>query len=206
MYKIVALYHFFPIDDCEGMKVVLTELCSNYGIEGGLIIASEGINGTIAGEVEKIDTMLTNLFSVLAIEKEKFELKVSYSEEKPFYRMRIKLANEIITMGLTIDKFERRGINVDSNEWNSLISDPEVTVIDTRNDYEVLLGTFSRAINPNTISFKDLPQFLDKNLDNKSHKKVAMFCTGGIRCEKSTAYLLSKGFDEVYTLKGRYIR
>lgn len=178
MFKIVALYHFFPIDDCEGMKVVLTDLCNSFGIEGGLIVAAEGVNGTIAGSEDNIDAMLANLFGTLHIDKDEFELKVSYSEEKPFYRMRIKLAKEIITMGLTIDKFERRGINVEPNEWNNLISDPEVTLIDTRNDYEVLLGTFTGAINPNTVSFKDLPHFLDNYLDTKKHKKVAMFCTG----------------------------
>jgi len=205
MFKIVALYHFFQIDDRERMKVLMTDLCNSFGIEGGLIIAPEGINGTIAGTGGNMDAMLASLFTALRIDNDKFELKVSYSDEKPFYRMRIKLASEIITMGLTIDKFECRGINIEPSDWNGLISDPEVTLIDTRNDYEVLLGTFTGAINPNTVSFKDLPQFLDHNLDSKKHKKVAMFCTGGIRCEKSTAYLLSKGFEEVYTLKGSYI-
>ncbi len=177
----------------------------HVGVRGSLLLAREGINGTVAGSREGIDALLAFLRSDDRLAA--LEIKESFCDEMPFRRSRVRLKKEIVTLGVEgIDPNDSVGTYVDPRDWNDLISDPEVTLIDTRNDYEVAIGTFQGAINPNTESFRDFPKYVDENLDPSKHKKVAMFCTGGIRCEKSTALLKQKGFDQVYHLRGGILK
>jgi UPF0176 protein len=174
-------------------------------VRGTLLLANEGINGTIAGSRHAIDTVITWLKSDPRLAE--LECKESITSVMPFNRTKVKLKKEIVTMGIEgIDPKQVVGTYVNAQDWNSLIDDPEVLVIDTRNDYEFQVGTFKNAINPNTQSFREFPQYVKENLDSDKHKKVAMFCTGGIRCEKSTAFLKQQGFDEVYHLKGGILK
>ena len=205
MYVCCALYHFVVLDDTESLRVALLDLMVREELRGTLLLAREGINGTVAGRRESIDALLEFLR-----EDERFadmQHKESLAETIPFHRARVKLKKEIVTMGVPdIDPKEIVGTYVKPSEWNALISDPEVTVIDTRNDYEVQVGTFRRAINPRTESFRDFPTYAKGHLDPAKNRKVAMFCTGGIRCEKSTAYLKSLGFEDVYHLEGGILK
>lgn len=202
---VAALYRFAKFPDFESFREPLQELMLANGVRGTLLLAAEGINGTIAGSREGIDKVLAWLR-----EDERFgelEAKESYVDEIPFYRTKVKLKKEIVTMGVKdIDPNDIVGTYVDSNDWNELISDPDVLLLDTRNKYEVKIGTFENAVNPETDSFREFPGYVKENLDSSKHKKVAMFCTGGIRCEKSTAYLKQQGFDEVYHLKGGILK
>ena len=202
---VAALYKFVALDDFREMREPLQEQCLALNIKGTLLLAHEGINGTIAGSREAIDSILAWLkadprFAGL-------EHKESFYEEMPFYRMKVKLKKEIVTLGVEgINPNSMVGHYVEPKDWNALISDPEVIVVDTRNHYEYEIGTFKGAIDPNTDSFREFPEYVDKHLDPKKHKKVAMFCTGGIRCEKSTGLLLQKGFEQVYHLKGGILK
>ena len=177
MFKVAALYEFVPIADPPGMQELLMSLTQTWDILGGLIIAEEGLNGTIAGTPSNVDNFLRNL-----TEKGIFlhlELKISYSEEQPFFRMRIQIKNEIITMGQpSVHPHQVKGIDIHPADWNKLIEDPEVMLIDTRNEYEIQVGTFQYAINPHTLKFSDFPAFVRSHLDPIRHRKVAMFCTG----------------------------
>ena len=207
MSKIVisALYHFVILEDFEKLRQPLLDLMLKNNIKGTLLLAREGINGTVAGSQSSIDTLLNwfKLDSRLADVRQ----KVSYDDEMPFYRTRVKLKKEIVTMGVEgIDPTHVVGTYVKPEDWNALISDPDVTLIDTRNEYEVGIGTFKDAVNPSTETFRQFPDFVKNNMDTTKHKKVAMFCTGGIRCEKSTAYLKEQGFDEVYHLQGGILK
>ena len=213
MNKVVAMYNFFEIQDPIVIRDFLDRLTEKHSIQGGFIIANEGINGTISGSCIDMDSFLEALFAEKSLFREKkdsFEIKYSYANINPFYRMRLKISSEIITFFNAIDgsngNMNNRGIYVSPKDWNNLIVDPDVTVIDTRNSYEVEIGRFKNAIDPNTKKFADLPGFLSTNLDKKKNKKIAMYCTGGIRCEKSCAYLLSQGFEEVYSLKGGILK
>lgn len=201
MFKIAALYHFVNINDPEAIQIKLIETCKKYNIQGTLILAHEGINGTVAGETDSLDQFIYHLQS-----DERFktlELKFSSASKRPFKRMKVHIKKEIVTLGQgNLDPAKNAGTYVYPEHWNTLITDPEVILIDTRNNYEVNIGTFKGAINPNTNNFKEFPDFVEKNLDPKLHKKIAMFCTGGIRCEKSTALLKKAGFESVYHLKG----
>ena len=189
---VCALYHFTNIDDPESLKKPLLSLLKGLEVKGTLLIATEGINGTVAGTQEGIKTLQNFL-----LDDGRFvgiTYKLSTTHGQPFLRTRVKLKKEIVTMGVTdIDPRQIVGTYVKPSEWNDLISDPNVTVIDTRNEYEVQIGTFKNATNPHTGSFKEFPDFMESNLNPDKHKKIAMFCTGGIRCEKSTALLKSKG-------------
>jgi UPF0176 protein len=183
------------------MREPLLNFCTERGVKGTLLLAHEGVNGTISGS----ETAIADVLSYLRSDDRLSDLdcKFSYHEERPFLRMKVKLKREIVTMGLEdIDPNQSVGRYASPVEWNELIDDPECLVIDTRNDYEVEIGSFRGAINPGTKSFRDFPAWVDENLDPQKHKKVAMFCTGGIRCEKSTSLLVSKGFDDVWHLKG----
>jgi UPF0176 protein len=175
------------------------------GVRGSLLLANEGINGTVAGRREALDALLAYLRA-----DDRFaavDVKESYCDEMPFRRSLVRLKKEIVTMGVSdIDPTDAVGTYVDPHEWNELISDPDVILIDTRNEYEVAIGTFQGAQNPHTDSFREFPTFVDQHLDPSNHKKVAMFCTGGIRCEKSTALLKQKGFDQVYHLRGGILK
>jgi UPF0176 protein len=198
---VAALYRFVRLDDYESMREPLLNFCTERGVKGTLLLAHEGVNGTISGS----ETAIADVLSYLRSDDRLSDLdcKFSYHEERPFLRMKVKLKREIVTMGLEdIDPNQSVGRYASPVEWNELIDDPECLVIDTRNDYEVEIGSFRGAINPGTKSFRDFPAWVDENLDPQKYKKVAMFCTGGIRCEKSTSLLVSKGFDDVWHLKG----
>jgi UPF0176 protein len=198
---VCALYHFVPLEDYAALQTPLLNLMLEREVRGTLLLAAEGVNGTIAGTREDIDAVLGWLRSDPRLAD--LDCKESYDEMPPFYRSKVKLKKEIVTMGVEgIDPRHKVGTHVDPQAWNALISDPEVLLIDTRNDYEVAIGTFEGAVNPHTKSFREFPAYVEQHLDKQRHKKVAMFCTGGIRCEKSTAFLKEKGFDEVYHLKG----
>ncbi len=198
---VAALYQFVSLPDYQDLKEPLTEQCQAAGIKGTLLLASEGINGTIAGTREGIDQILAYLKSDERLAG--ISHKESFHDETPFYRMKVKLKKEIVTMGVEgIDPLQVVGTYVAPKDWNALIADPDVVVVDTRNDYEYELGSFEGAVNPETKSFREFPQYVADNMDPKKHKKVAMFCTGGIRCEKSTAYMKEQGFEEVYHLHG----
>ena len=202
---VAALYRFARFPDFKSLRQPLLEAMLAAEVRGTLLLAAEGINGTIAGSREGIDRILEFLQR-----DERFaglEVKESFVDENPFYRTKVKLKKEIVTMGVQdIDPNKIVGTYVDAADWNELIADPEVLLLDTRNKYEVEIGTFEGAINPETDSFREFPDYVKQHLDPGKHKKVAMFCTGGIRCEKSTAYLRQQGFDEVYHLKGGILK
>ena len=205
MNVVCALYHFVKLPDFEQLRDPLLELMHTKGMRGTLLLAHEGINGTVAGSREAIDALLGWLDADGRFEG--ISVKESLHEEMPFLRARVKLKKEIVTMGvLDIDPNNIVGTYVKPSDWNALISDPSVTVIDTRNDYEVQIGTFRHAVNPRTTSFREFPEYARRELDPNEHRKVAMFCTGGIRCEKSTAYLKALGFKEVYHLEGGILK
>ena len=202
---VAALYKFAELNDYKAMRSPLLNSCMQYGVRGTILLAAEGINGTVAGSREAIDSLLTYL--KLDPRLAELEHKESYCETQPFYRTKVKLKKEIVTLGVPgINPNKLAGKYVDPKAWNQLISDPEVMVVDTRNDYEVDIGTFQNAINPHTTNFREFPKFVAENLSEAKDKKIAMFCTGGIRCEKSTAYLLQQGFKEVYHLKGGILK
>lgn len=202
---IATFYRFNPVDDPEGLITDLTAVCDRAAIRGTILVAAEGINGTIAGAHESVHRVLAFIrqcdgFSDL-------DHKESLADEQPFLRMKVRLKREIVTLGIDrIDPPSQAGTYVDPESWNALLDDPEVTVIDTRNDYEVRVGTFRNAVNPRTDSFREFPEWVDAELDPTTNRKVAMFCTGGIRCEKATALLRNRGFDEVYHLEGGILR
>ena len=205
MSKIIvaALYQFTPLPDFQELQPRLMALCVQEKIKGILLLAQEGINGTVAGSREAIDILKT----FLETRFDALEYKESWANTLPFHRMKVRLKKEIVTLGIPdLNPCETVGTYVNPQEWNDLISDPEVLVLDTRNNYEVEIGTFQGAINPKTCSFSELPEFVKKTLDKTKHKRVAMFCTGGIRCEKASSYLLSQGFEEVYHLKGGILK
>ena len=204
-YLVAALYKFVALPDYRELQPRLQAVCDQHRIKGTLLLAPEGINGTIAGTHEGIRAVLEYLRSDTRFAD--LEHKESCAETMPFYRMKVKLKKEIVTMGIpSIDPNKLVGTYVKPEDWNALISDPNVVVIDTRNDYEVAIGTFKGAVDPNIKSFSELPDWVhqQKSLENKP--KIAMFCTGGIRCEKSTAYMKSQGFEEVYHLHGGILK
>ncbi|MBD2165125.1 rhodanese-related sulfurtransferase [Calothrix membranacea FACHB-236] len=202
---VVALYKFVSLPDFADKQEPLLSYCQQQGIKGTILLAEEGINGTIAGSRQAVDAVLEFLRSDVQLAD--IEYKESYATTPPFERMKVRLKSEIVTLGLPeVDPNEKVGIYVDPKEWNQIISDPEVTVIDTRNDYEVKIGTFTRAQNPQTHIFREFPEYVHQNLDPEKHKKVALFCTGGIRCEKASSFMLSQGFAEVYHLKGGILK
>ena len=199
--QVVALYRFVLLDNYESMREPLLKFCLDRHIRGTLLLAHEGINGTVAGSDSAIDELLNYLRADDRLAD--LDCKFSSHEERPFLRMKVKLKREIVTMGQeNIDPNVCVGRYASPQEWNALIDDPDVLVIDTRNEYEVEIGTFAGAVNPHTNSFREFPDWVEQNLDPKKHKKVAMFCTGGIRCEKSTSLLVSRGFEDVWHLKG----
>ena len=202
---VCALYHFVKLDDYQKLQQPLLDLMLKNQVKGTLLLASEGINGTIAGYRSGIDSVLNWLKSDSRLKD--LDYKESFDDSYPFYRSKVKLKKEIVTMGVEgIDPNRKVGTHIPPQAWNDLISDPEVLLIDTRNDYEVEIGSFKNAVNPNTTSFREFPEYVKQKLDPIKHKKVAMYCTGGIRCEKSTAYLKEKGFEEVYHLQGGILK
>jgi len=204
-YVVAALYRFARLPQFEALREPLLDQCVSFGIRGTLLLASEGINGTVAGTREGIDLLLAYLKAIPELAQ--LDHKESFCDELPFYRMKVKLKKEIVTMGVEgIDPQVTVGRYIEPKDWNALITDPDVLLVDTRNDYEVEIGTFKGAMDPNTTTFREFPEYVKTNLDPQKQKKVAMFCTGGIRCEKATAYMIEQGFDEVFHLKGGILK
>ncbi len=202
---VCALYHFVTLEDYAALQAPLLRVMQQHAVRGTLLLAHEGINGTIAGTRAGIDAVLAWLKADPRLQD--LDHKESFDETIPFYRSKVKLKNEIVTMGVEgIDPRRKVGTHVEPQDWNALITAPDVLLIDTRNEYEVELGTFKGAVNPHTESFREFPDYVKQHLDPAKHKKIAMFCTGGIRCEKSTAYLKEQGFGEVYHLKGGILK
>lgn len=202
---VAALYRFTTMEDYRDLKKPIESAMNQYRIKGTLLLAKEGINGTIAGDRDGINAMLRYLWTDERLAD--LQVKESSCDQMPFRRARVRLKKEIVTMGVEgIDPNQSVGTYVDPKDWNELINDPEVTVVDTRNDYEFAIGTFQGAENPKTQSFRQFPEYVDNHLNPKQNRKVAMFCTGGIRCEKSTALLKGMGFDEVYHLRGGILK
>ena len=201
---IAALYRFVRLDNFELLRQPLLDFMLSHEVRGTLLLAAEGINGTIAGHADAIESVLDYLRQDERLGD--LDCKMSYDDEMPFYRSRVKLKREIVTMGVEDLDPAEGGTYVDARDWNALIDDPDVTLVDTRNAYESAIGSFEGAIQPNTESFRQFPDYAKQHLDPRRNRKVAMFCTGGIRCEKSTAYLRQQGFDEVYHLRGGILK
>lgn len=207
--KIVALYKFTDQPDFESLKAPLAEFCCARSIRGTLLLAPEGINGTVAGSHEAIDQLVEWLENgnIFGGRFRGAEIKFSYADSQPFHRMKVRLKEEIVTLRAPeANPGKQVGIYVEPEDWNEVIAGDDVIVIDTRNDYEVALGTFENAIDPKTQTFTQFKDYVAANLDPQKHKKVAMFCTGGIRCEKASSYMLSQGFEEVFHLKGGILK
>lgn len=204
-YRVAALYKFTFLPDYALLREPLQNMCDLVGVKGTILLASEGVNGTIAGP----ELAIVELINFLQADPRLSDLEVKYSaaEDMPFYRMKVRLKREIVTMGVEgVDPNKTVGTYVDPSDWNALISDPDTILIDTRNDYEVGIGTFQGAINPNTKTFREFPDWVEKNRNSINKPKVAMFCTGGIRCEKASSFMLENGFDDVYHLKGGILK
>jgi UPF0176 protein len=205
----VAFYHFAEIQNYQAFQDPLLNFCNAQNIKGTILLAEEGINGTVSGQKDavlaliqyiKYDKIFTDKFNTLSY-------KESWTSTNPFYRMKVRLKKEIVALGVKgISPTKKVGQYIKPEEWNQLLQDPEVVVIDTRNDYEFDIGTFKNAVNPKTKTFREFPKFVESKLDPKQHKKIAMFCTGGIRCEKATSFMLKKGFQEVYHLQGGILK
>ena len=207
--KVAAFYQFAALPDFRELREPLRALVANLGIKGSVLLAHEGINGTVAGSDEAIDTLVNELRhgALFNGRFDNLELKFSTAAEMPFNRMKVRLKKEIVRLGdPQTDPNEKVGVYVDAKDWNALVSQPDVLVIDTRNAFEVEMGTFEGALDPHITRFGEFPDFATRALDKNKHKKIAMFCTGGIRCEKASAYLLAHGFGEVYHLKGGILR
>ena len=202
---VVAMYQFVQLDNFMDMKPQLLKVCSENRIVGTILLAQEGLNGTISGSRIGVDSLLAYLFSDPRFKKMNY--KETFSDTSPFRRLKVRLKREIITMGVpNTDPRKLSGKRVDAKQWNTLIKDPDVITLDTRNIFEHEVGTFENAVSPGTKSFRDFPRFVDTNLDPQKNQKIAMFCTGGIRCEKASNYMLKIGFKEVYHLDGGILR
>ena len=202
---VAALYKFVSLANFNELREPLLEQCVASGVKGTLLLAHEGINGTIAGTRHGVDEVLGFLKADPRLAQ--LEHKESYDNQMPFHRMKVKLKKEIVTMGVeNIDPNEVVGTYVKPCDWNALVNDPEVVLIDTRNDYEVGIGSFAGAVDPHTTTFREFPAYVRNNYDPKKNRKVAMFCTGGIRCEKASAFMLKEGFEEVYHLEGGILK
>jgi UPF0176 protein len=202
--EVVALYAFIPIANTMKLRDDIDMLSTRCLIMGALIIASEGINGTVAGSKENMEIFLqffadSNLLSFMNIKR-------SSNASQPFHRMRISIKNEIVTMGVLDLNISKRGKYVSAKNWNKLITEPDIVLLDTRNDYEIEIGSFASAVNPSIKTFREFPAYVEQNIDALKGKKVAMFCTGGIRCEKASSYLLNRGIEDVYHLEGGILR
>ena len=205
MYTIAALYHFTRFEDPTAIKGPLAQMCCANGVQGTLLLAREGINGTIAGPRAGIDAVLAHIRDLPGCSA--LEWKESRSSTAPFNRMKVRLKREIVTMGRPdVDPRARVGHYVEPADWNELIQNADVAVIDTRNDYEVAIGTFDGAVDPETKSFGAFPEWWENNKHRFHNKRIAMFCTGGIRCEKSTNYLLGQGVEDVFHLHGGILK
>lgn len=205
MFIVAALYNFTRFEDPDALRPDIAELCATHGIRGTLLVATEGINGTVAGSRTGIDALLAHLRTLPGCAA--LEHKESQAQNMPFNRMKVRLKREIVTMGQPdVDPTAGTGHYVAPKDWNDFIAQDDVVVIDTRNDYEVAIGSFDGAIDPKTKSFGEFPAWWQDNKTRFHNKRIAMFCTGGIRCEKSTNYLLGQGVEEVYHLQGGILK
>ncbi len=204
-YRVAAFYKFTPLPDYESRKAALEHALAETDVRGTILLAAEGVNGTIAGTDHEIDAALAALEQLPGCAD--LEWKESRAPEMPFFRLKVRLKKEIVTMGVPgVDPNVAVGNYVNPEDWNGFLDDPDTVVIDTRNDYEVSIGTFDGAVNPETASFRDFPDWFRKFRETNDKAKVAMFCTGGIRCEKATSFLKSEGIDEVFHLKGGILK
>ena len=204
---VAALYQFVELPDYQALRAPLLDTCMSHDVQGTLLLAEEGINGTIAGPREGIDAVRAWLDADGRFDRLEYKESLMDADGIPFYRMKVKLKKEIVTLGVPgISPKMKVGRYVQPEDWNALILDPETITIDTRNDYEYEVGSFQGAINPETKTFREFPEWVAQHLDPKKHKKVAMFCTGGIRCEKSTSFLVAEGFEEVWHLQGGILK
>ena len=207
--KVAAFYQFAALPDFRELREPLRVICAGLGLKGSVLLAHEGINATLAGDAAAIDALVTELQAgdLFNGRLDNLELKFSHAAEMPFARLKIRLKKEIVTLGdAAVDPTRRVGTYVEPSDWNGLISAPDTLVIDTRNAFEVAMGTFEGAVDPGIRNFGQFKEFAARHLDPAKHRKIAMFCTGGIRCEKASAYLLAQGFSEVYHLKGGILR
>ena len=208
-YKVAAFYQFVALPDFEALREPLRNMCVALGIRGIVLLAPEGINGTVAGTDAAIDALMNQLQNgdLFGGRLNNLELKFSAAAEMPFNRMKVRLKTEIVRIGDTqVDPNAKVGTYVDAKDWNALMQQPDVLLIDTRNAFEVEMGTFEGAIDPNITRFGEFPDYATRELGDAKNKKIAMFCTGGIRCEKASSYLLAQGFTEVYHLKGGILK
>ena len=203
--EVSAFYKFVSVPHFADLQAPLRALCHESGIRGTILLASEGINGTIVGEAAALRGVMAAIRSYP--EFADLEAKTSHAPDMPFQRMKVRLKKEIVTLGVEgVDPNARVGQYVAPENWNALIANPEVLIIDTRNDFEVAAGTFQNAVDPRTRSFGDFPSFVREKLSGEKHRKIAMFCTGGIRCEKATSFMLGDGFENVFHLKGGILK
>jgi UPF0176 protein len=198
--EVAAFYQFIHLPQFRTLQAPLRALCQEHGVKGTLLLAEEGFNGTLAGPPEGLAAVRAAIGAITGTGA--FPARISYAESMPFLRLKVRLKAEIVTLGTPVDPTKQVGTYVEPEDWNALISDPDTVVVDTRNGFEVALGSFAGALDPQTASFGEFPAFARRALRPDGQKKIAMFCTGGIRCEKATSLLLQEGFDEVYHLKG----
>lgn len=204
-FSVAAFYRFLPLEDLPELRRSLKESLSPFGLRGTILIAPEGVNGTMAGSLEAIEGLVAELERRFALPRD--EIKFSHAETWPFQRLKIRIRPEIITMRAPeADPSRTVGTYVEASEWNALVADPEVLLLDTRNRYETKVGGFAGALDPAIDSFTEFKAFVEERLDPSVHKKVAMFCTGGIRCEKASSFMLAKGFESVFHLKGGILK
>jgi UPF0176 protein len=207
--KVAAFYQFAALPDFRALREPLRALCAGLDLKGSVLLADEGINGTIAGAGEGIDGFVAELRhgKLFGGRLDNLELKFSEAAQMPFRRLKVRLKKEIVTLGdTTLDPTRQVGTYIDATGWNELIASPDTLVLDTRNAFEVAMGTFEGAVDPKIASFGQFKEFAARHLDPAKHRRIAMFCTGGIRCEKASAYLLARGFTEVYHLKGGILK
>ena len=208
-HRVAAFYQFAALPDFRELREPLRAICAECELKGSVLLAHEGINGTLAGSTEAIAALVEQLRRgpLFSGRLDNLELKLSQAAAMPFQRLKIRLKKEIVTLGDShADPIRQVGVHVDPADWNALIAGPDTLVIDTRNAFEVAMGTFPGAVDPGIRSFGQFKDFAARHLDPAKHQRIAMFCTGGIRCEKASAYLLAQGFDEVYHLKGGILR
>src|SRR5689334_18653728 len=209
LHKVAAFYQFTALPDYRALRAPLRAICAARELKGSVLLADEGINGTLAGSAADIDALVAELQhgELFAGRLNNLELKFSNSSKMPFGRLKVRLKKEIVTLGdADADPTRQVGTYVDAAEWNALISSPDTLVLDTRNAFEVAMGTFEGAVDPDIRSFGQFKDFAAQKLDPAKHRKIAMFCTGGIRCEKASSHLLARGFAEVYHLKGGILK
>jgi UPF0176 protein len=205
LISIAAFYRFHSLENPAALRLLILQKLKDFGVKGTVLLANEGINGTIAATAENIGPALDQITQICALPA--LDHKLSHAPQSPFLRLKVKLKKEIVTLGeAAADPNKQVGHYVAAENWNALISDPEVLLIDTRNQYEYRIGTFNKAIDPQTESFGQFPEWVRSQLKDQKKTRIAMFCTGGIRCEKASSYLLHEGFEEVYQLQGGILK